>query len=65
HAAIILHTINDFVIGMLVTPNLGLLLDGGILFMVIIIAGTLVLLNLVAKALTVSFKFLNTILKRI
>jgi len=65
HAAIILHTINDFVIGMLVTPNLGLLLDGGILFMVILIAGTLVLLNLVAKALTVSFKFLNTILKRI
>lgn len=65
HAAIILHTINDFVIGMLVTPNLGLILDGGILFMVIIIAGTLVLLNLVAKALTVSFKFINTILKRI
>ena len=65
HAAIILHTINDFVIGMIVTPNLGLLLDGGILFMVIIIVGTLVLLNLVAKALTVSFKFINTTLKRI
>ena len=65
HAAIILHTINNFVIGMVVTPNLGLLLDGGILFIVIIIAGTLVLLNLVAKALTVSFKFINTILKRI
>jgi hypothetical protein len=64
HAAIILHTINDFVIGMIVTPNLGLLLDGGILFMVIIFAGTLVLLSLVAKALTVSFKFINTTLKR-
>ncbi len=65
HAAIILHTINNFVIGILVTPNLGLILDGGILFMVIIVAGTLVLLNLIAKALTVSFKFINTIFKRI
>ncbi|MHA1551661.1 MAG: hypothetical protein ACTSQC_06930, partial [Candidatus Heimdallarchaeaceae archaeon] len=65
HAAIILHTINNFVIGMLATPNLGLLLDGGILFIVIIVAGTLVLLYLIAKALTVSFKFINTILKRI
>ena len=64
HAAIILHTINDFVLGMLVTPNLGLILDGGILFIVIIVVGTLVLLKLLTETLTVSFKFLNTIVKR-
>ncbi len=64
HAAIILHTINNFVLGMITTANFGFMLGGGILFMVIIVAGTLVLLNLVVKALTVSFKFLNTIFKR-
>ncbi len=64
HAAIILHTINNFVLGMLVSLNLGFMLSGGILFIVITVAGILVLLNLTAKALTVSFKFLNTIFKR-
>ncbi|MBY9001252.1 MAG: CPBP family intramembrane metalloprotease [Candidatus Heimdallarchaeota archaeon] len=64
HAAVILHTINNFVLGIIITPNLGLILNGGILFVVIILLGTLYMLYLLAKALTVSFKFFNTILKR-
>ena len=64
HAAIILHTINDFVLGLLLTPNLGLILDGAILFFVVIFLGALYLLYLIEKALSASFKLLNTILRR-
>ena len=64
HAAIFLHVVNDFVIGMIVTPNLGLILSGEILVILITIFGALYLVYVLIIPLSSTFKFFNKLLKR-
>ena len=64
HAAIFLHVVNDFVIGMIITPNLGLIISGEILIVLITIFGALYLVYVLIIPISSTFKFFNKLLKR-
>jgi hypothetical protein len=64
HAAIFLHVVNDFVIGMLLTPNLGLILNGEILVLLITALGALYLIYVFLIPLSAVFNFINDKLGR-
>ena len=64
HAAIFLHVVNDFVIGMLLTPNLGLILNGEILLLLITALGALYMIYVFLIPLSAVFNFINDKLGR-
>jgi hypothetical protein len=64
HAAIFLHVVNDFVIGMLLTPNLGLILNGEILILLITALGSLYMIYVFLLPLSTIFRFINNKLGR-
>ena len=65
HAAIFLHVANNFIVGMIITPNLGLMLNGGFLYFLTILLGSFVLIFALFSPLSSMFKFLNKKLGRI
>ena len=65
HAAIFLHVANNFIVGMIITPNLGLILNGGFLYFLTILLGSFVLVFTLFSPLSSMFKFLNKKLGRI
>jgi hypothetical protein len=65
HAAIFLHVANNFIVGMVITPNLGLILNGGFLYFLTILLGSFVLIFALFSPLSSMFKFLNRKLGRI
>ncbi|MFW9853362.1 MAG: CPBP family intramembrane glutamic endopeptidase, partial [Candidatus Thorarchaeota archaeon] len=65
HAAIFLHVANNFIVGMIITPNLGLMLNGGFLYFLTILLGSFVLIFTLFSPLSSMFKFLNRKLRRI
>jgi hypothetical protein len=65
HAAIFLHVANNFIVGMIITPNLGLILNGGFLYFLTILLGSFVLIFTLFTPLSSMFKFLNRKLGRI
>ncbi len=64
HAAIFLHVVNNFVIGMLLTPNLGLILNGQILVLLITALGALYMIYIFLLPLSAVFNFINNKLGR-
>ncbi|NPD87878.1 MAG: CPBP family intramembrane metalloprotease [Asgard group archaeon] len=64
HAAIFLHVVNNFVLGMLLTPNLGLILNGEILVLLITALGALYLIYSFLLPLSAVFNFINNKLGR-
>ena len=64
HAAIFLHIVNDFVIGMLLTPNLGLILNGQILVLLITALGALYMIYVFLLPISALFNFINKALGR-
>ncbi|MHA2358043.1 MAG: CPBP family glutamic-type intramembrane protease [Candidatus Heimdallarchaeaceae archaeon] len=65
HAAIFLHVVNDFVIGMILTPNLGLILNGTIILALITVLGAFFLIYVLILPLSSIFKFLNRMFGRV
>jgi len=65
HAAIFLHVSNNFIVGMIITPNLGLILNGGFLYFLTILLGGFLLVFALFSPLSSMFKFLNRKLGRI
>ena len=64
HAAIFLHVVNNFVVGMLLAPNLGLILNGEILILLITALGALYMIYVFLIPLSAFFKYINKILGR-
>ncbi|MHA1304380.1 MAG: hypothetical protein ACTSQE_03160 [Candidatus Heimdallarchaeaceae archaeon] len=61
HAAIFLHTVNDVVLGLMTTANIGLIVNGGFTFFFMLIMGLLYILYLSGRSLKI---FLNrTVIK--
>ena len=63
HAAIFLHTVNDFAIGIMLVPNLGLMVQGGFVVIVLVLMGIMysfyVFLSLLKKTSNLSFRKMN------
>ena len=64
HAAIFLHVVNNFVIGMILTPNLGLILNGEILVILITIFGAFYLIYVLIMPISSTFKLLKRLSRR-
>ncbi|UJG43322.1 MAG: CPBP family intramembrane metalloprotease [Candidatus Heimdallarchaeum endolithica] len=63
HAAIFLHTVNDFAIGLMIVPNLGLIIQGGFIVLMLILMGVMyafyVFSLFLKKTINLNFKKLN------
>ncbi len=64
HAAIFLHTTNNFIIGYLATPNYGLIINGGFLFLILTFLGAFILLYFILIVLSKFFKRMNKMFNR-
>ena len=64
HAAILLHATNNFIIGYLTTPNLGLIIGGEAFFLIFTFVGAFLLLYLTMIALSKFFKGINILFRR-
>ncbi|UJG40603.1 MAG: CPBP family intramembrane metalloprotease [Candidatus Heimdallarchaeum aukensis] len=63
HAAIFLHTVNDFAIGIMLVPNLGLMVQGGFVVIVLVLMGIMysfyIFSLFLKKTSNLSFRKLN------
>ncbi|MCE7743178.1 MAG: CPBP family intramembrane metalloprotease [Candidatus Heimdallarchaeota archaeon] len=64
HAAIFLHAANNFIIGYLITPNYGLIINGQFMFLVLTFLGAFILLNFTMIVLSKFFKGMNILFGR-
>ncbi|MBA7550766.1 hypothetical protein ES705_43289 [subsurface metagenome] len=64
HVSIFLHVVNNFVIGLLATPNIGLMINGATIIMLIYTIGLLYLIFVATKLIAGALTYLNRALKR-
>ena len=64
HAAIFLHAANNFIIGYVITPNLGLIVNGELLFLILTFLGAFILLFTIFVVLSKFFKGMNLLFGR-
>ncbi len=64
HVSIFLHVVNNFVIGLLITPNIGLMINGATIIMLIYAIGLLYLIFVATKLIAGALTYLNRALKR-
>jgi len=64
HVSIFLHVVNNFVIGLLISPNIGLIVNGAAIIMLIYTIGLLYLIFVVTKLIAGALTYLNRALKR-
>ncbi|MHA1199528.1 MAG: CPBP family intramembrane glutamic endopeptidase [Candidatus Heimdallarchaeaceae archaeon] len=64
HAAIFLHAANNFIIGFLITPNYGLMINGQFMFLILTFLGAFILLYFTMIVLSKFFKGMNLLFGR-
>ena len=64
HASIILHAVNNFVVGFVITPNYGLIITGEFLFLILTVLGAFFIFYVFMIALSKFFKGMNLLFRR-